>query len=65
MNSELSKQVTEYLETGSEPAVTKVLLKLLVAALEEKDRECQSLKSDLSSEKHSRALDSASPWDYL
>lgn len=65
MNIELSKQVSEYLESGNDPAVAKVLLKLLVAALEEKNRECQSLKSDLSSEKHSRALDSASPWDYL
>jgi hypothetical protein len=66
MNIEFCKQVTEYLETiDGSPAIAKVLIKLLVSALEEKEKECESLKIDLRSEKHARKLDSTSACDYL
>ena len=61
MNKELYKQAEEY----DADSAGKALIQLLVAALKEKERECESLKIDLRSEKHSRALDSANPLDYV
>lgn len=65
MKTELLKQVEQYLEQeDSNPAVGKVLLKLLCDELQEKEKRIRSLEIDLKSEQHSRALDNCSAADY-